>query len=88
MNVLIDGRFGRVELDIANFSMLLRLGRIPRLQKLIILTSSDPDNPAAIHGPGLVASILSTALGFRPAYISDESLARTKAQKKANIQAG
>lgn len=80
MNVLIDGRFGRVDRDAASFSALMSMGRFPALKKLYILTTTDVDNPIAIHGPSVVTSVLTAALGFRPAYISDEALIREKAK--------
>lgn len=80
MNVLIDGRFGRVDRDAASFSALMSMGRFPTLKKLLILTTTDTDNPIAIHGPSVVTSVLTAALGFRPSYISDEALIREKAK--------
>lgn len=80
-SVLIDGRNGRVDRDARSFSIMLNMGRHAKLKKMVILTSSDPQNPNAIHGPSIVTAILTAALGFRPTYIGDEAAARRLAMQ-------
>ena len=79
INVLIDGRLGAVDRKAKAFRVMMEMGRIDGAEKLIILTSNDPQNVHAIHGPSVVTSILSSALGFKPIYIADESQARAMA---------
>ena len=76
VNVLIDGRNGSTSRTARSFSTMMRMGRYPNVTQLIILTTNDPARIDAIRGPGVVTSILTAALGFRPIYTSDEAEAR------------
>ncbi len=76
INVLIDGRFGAVDRKAKTFRVLMGLGRVPKMKNIIILTSNDPTEVHSIQGPSIVTSMLSTAFGFKPAYIADEAEAR------------
>ena len=82
INVLIDGRNGSTSRTARSFSTMMRMGRFPNVTRLIILTTDDPARIGAIRGPGVVTSILTTALGFRPVYTSDEAKARRLAAQK------
>ncbi|HID54424.1 MAG TPA: hypothetical protein EYP41_20595 [Anaerolineae bacterium] len=82
INVLIDGRNGATSRTARSFSTMMRMGRFPNVTQLIILTTDDPARIDAIRGPGVVTSILTSALGFRPIYTSDEAEARRLAAKK------
>ncbi len=79
VNVLIDGRLGAVERKAKTFRVMMEMGRIDGIKNVIILTSNDPKVIHAIHGPSIVTSILSSALGFKPTYIADEAQARAMA---------
>ena len=79
INALIDGRLGAVDRKAKAFRVMMEMGRIDGIEKVIILTSSDPKIVHAIHGPSVVTSILSSALGFKPTYITDEAQARAMA---------
>ena len=79
INVLIDGRLGAVDRKAKAFRVMMEMGRVDGVGKVIILTSSDPKIVHAIHGPSVVTSILSSALGFKPTYIADEAQARAMA---------
>jgi hypothetical protein len=81
ISVVVDGRTGRIQPNISNFSHLMSLGRIPNLIQLYILTSDDPNNSEAIQGPSVVTSILTSVLGFRPFYSSDEADIRHRASE-------
>ncbi|HFQ94328.1 MAG TPA: hypothetical protein ENK32_09980 [Anaerolineae bacterium] len=76
INVLIDGRNGSTSRTARSFSTMMRMGRFPNVTQLVILTTNDPARIDAIRGPGVVTSILTTVLGFRPIYTSDEAEAR------------
>lgn len=74
--LLVDGRRGRVNPDAKSFSLLLSLRRQPKLRKIVIITTDDPDQKTAVQGPGVVTLIITSALGLHPTYTSDESEAR------------
>ncbi|NKQ36911.1 MAG: hypothetical protein HF973_15035 [Chloroflexi bacterium] len=80
--VLIDGRNGATSRTARSFSTMMRMGRFSNVTQLIILTTDDPARIDAIRGPGVVTSILTSALGFRPIYTSDEAEARRLAAMK------
>lgn len=82
INALIDGRFGAVDRKAKTFRVMMSMGRISGMKNVIILTSNDSQAIHAIHGPSIVTSILSSALGFKPAYIDDEAEARAMAASK------
>jgi hypothetical protein len=82
INVLIDGRNGSTSRTARSFSTMMRMGRFPNVTQLIILTTDDPARIDAIRGPGVVTSILTAALGFRPIYTSDEAEARHLAAQR------
>lgn len=82
VKVLIDGRNGSASRTAKGFSTLMRMGRYPNVSELIILTTKDPAKLDAIRGPGIVTSILTSVLGFRPIYTSDETEARRLAAAK------
>ena len=79
INALIDGRLGAVDRKAKTFRVMMGMGRIINIEKIIILTCNDPQVIHAIHGPSVVTSILSSALGFKPTYIADETKARAMA---------
>jgi hypothetical protein len=81
ISIIVDGRHGRIQSNISNFSQLMGLGRLPNLIQLYILTSKDSNNVEAIQGPSVVTSILTSVLGFRPFYSSDEALIRRRASE-------
>jgi hypothetical protein len=70
---LIDGRQGNIVRTVESLRILQKI-QMPGLVRLVILTA--PDNPVAIRKPSIVMSMLTTILGFRPMYLSDESEAR------------
>ena len=70
---LIDGRQGNIVRTVESLRILQRI-QMPGLQRLVILTA--PDNPIAVRKPSIVMSMLTTMLGFRPIYLSDETEAR------------
>lgn len=74
---LIDGRSGNIIRDVETLSILRNMGQLNGLQRLVILTTQD--NPAGIRGPSVVMAMLTTLLGFRPLYTSDEAEARKRA---------
>lgn len=77
---LVDGRRGNIIRDAESLSILRRMGQLNGLRRLVILTTKD--NPAGIRGPTVVMSMLTTLLGFRPFYTSDEAEARKRAAEK------
>jgi hypothetical protein len=77
---LIDGRQGNIVRNVETLSVLRQIGEIDNLQRLVILTTKD--NPAGIRGPTVVMSMLTSVLGFRPLYTSDEAEARKRAAEK------
>ena len=81
ISAVVDGRNGRIQPNISNFSHLMSMGRFPNLIQLYILTSDDPNNSEAIQGPSVVTSILTSVLGFRPFYSSDETDIRRRASE-------
>lgn len=82
LNMLIDGRLGAVDRKAKTFRVLMNMGRTNGVEKVIILTCTDSTIVHAIHGPSIVTSMLSTALGFKPIYIADETEARAIAATK------
>jgi hypothetical protein len=74
---LIDGRQGNIIRNVETLSALRQMGEIGDLQRLVILTTKD--NPAGVRGPTVVMSMLTSLLGFRPLYTSDEAEARQRA---------
>jgi hypothetical protein len=82
INALIDGRYGAVDRKAKTFRVMMSMGRIDGIKDVIILTSSDPQAIHTIQGPSVVTSILSSAFGFKPAYIADEAEARAMAAGK------
>jgi hypothetical protein len=81
ISMVVDGRNGRIQPNFSNFSHLMSMGRFPKLIQLYILTSDDPKNSEAIQGPSVVTSILTSVLGFRPVYSSDEVSIRHRASE-------
>ena len=77
---LIDGRNGNIVRNVETLSVLRQMGEIDNLQRLVILTTND--NPAGIRGPTVVMAMLTSILGFRPLYTSDEAEARKRAAEK------
>ena len=79
INVLIDGRLGAVDRKAKTFRVMMGMGHVNDVEKIIILTCDNPQVVHAIHGPSIVTSVLSSALGFKPTYIADETKARAMA---------
>jgi hypothetical protein len=77
---LIDGRNGNIVRNVETLSMLRNMGQLNGLHRLVILTTKD--NPAGIRGPTVVMAMLTTLLGFRPLYTSDEAEARKRAAER------
>jgi hypothetical protein len=66
---LIDGRNGNIIRNLESLNILRSL-QMPKLRRLIILTTDD--NPIGIAGPSVVMSIFTLIFGFRPVYTNDE----------------
>ena len=81
ISVVIDGRNGRIQPNTSNFAHMMSIGRLPNLIQLYILTSDDPNDPETIKGPSVITSILTSVLGFRPIYSSDEADLRRRARE-------
>lgn len=76
VNILLDGRHGRISRQPSSTQALRKLRHQPNLSQLIILTTTDPENPHAIHGPSEITSYLTMSLGYGPIYTPDETEAR------------
>ena len=76
VNGLIDGRRGRMGRDARSISSLMSLGRLPNLKEVFLLIDENQEHPHAAPGPGVIASVMTTALGFGPVYVADEAKAR------------
>lgn len=82
MNILVDARQGRAGRDARSFSIMLSIGRVPKLKHVIILINNPPTHPDGATRSGIILSTLTSALGLKPIYMENEAEARSLAAKR------
>lgn len=79
INMFVDARQGRLGRDARSLSIILRMGRIPKLKTVLVLIDNPPTHPLGAVRSGIVISTFAAAIGFRPLYMENEAEARAKA---------
>lgn len=83
INLLSNGKHGRISRDARSFSILMSIRGVPKLRHYFILTSAETGDPMGIAGPSIVTTILTSILGFRPIYVDSEVEARQRAAQES-----
>ncbi|MFO7679752.1 MAG: hypothetical protein R6X34_06845 [Chloroflexota bacterium] len=76
VNLLIDGRNGRIGRDARTFTLLMDVGWVRNLQHIVILYSDDPNNENSARPSDIIVTVLTNVLRVQPYYTSDEAEAR------------
>jgi len=76
VNLLIDGRNGRIGRDARTFTLLMDVGWVRNLKHIVILYSDDPHNENSARPSDIIVTVLTNVLRVQPYYTSDETEAR------------
>ncbi|MCA9936703.1 MAG: hypothetical protein H6662_12525 [Ardenticatenaceae bacterium] len=81
-SILVDGRHGRLEPNTATLLVLSKMASILNLRRMVVLTSSDPNDPMAIVSTGRdrLNNLVKLFFGIHIPYVSDEETARSLVQ--------
>lgn len=79
VNLLVNGKNGRLSRDARTMSALMQGSRTSKLRHLFILTGAESGDPNGVKGPSVVASVIIGILGLSPIYIDNETEARQRA---------